>query len=46
MDDIERKREQLKMAYPNSITWPEKVDKMSPEQVIAVYLKMKEKGKV
>lgn len=38
-------REQLKKAYPNK-KWAEKVNKMSDSQVAAVYLRLKQQGKV
>lgn len=40
-----QERELLKKAYPNK-RWAEKVDKMSAEQVVAVYLRLKSQGKV
>jgi len=38
-------REELKKAYPNK-KWAERVDKMSESQVAAVYLRLKNQGKV
>jgi len=45
MSDTEHKREILKGVYP-SPKWTAKVNKMSEGQVIAVYLRLKEQGKV
>lgn len=45
MDDIEQKREALKRAY-SSDSWNDKVDKMSPAQVIAVHIRFKSEGKL
>lgn len=45
MSDIERKREALKGAY-NGAEWRRKVRNMTPEQVIAVYLRLKKQSKV
>jgi hypothetical protein len=45
MDDIEQKREELKKLYP-SYSWQYKVDKMSPAQVTAIYLRFKSEGKL
>ena len=38
-------RELLKTAYPSK-KWAEKVDKMSHSQVIAVYYRLKQQGKL
>jgi len=38
-------REQLKGVYKNP-TWANKVDKMSEDQVIAIYLRLKAQGKL
>lgn len=46
MEDIEQKREDVKSVYPNSDSWHEKVDAMSPEQVVAVYLRFQREGKL
>lgn len=43
MDDVEQKREKLKTLY-SSESWDDKVDRMSPAQVIAVYLRHVNKG--
>lgn len=40
------KREELKKAYPHSKAWAERVNKMPENQVVAVYLRLKSKGKV
>ncbi len=39
-------REELKKAYPNSRDWHEKVNKMSSEQVTAIYIRLKAQGKL
>lgn len=46
MGNIEQDREVIKKAYPNSDSWAEKVDKMSPAQVSAVYIRLKKEGKL
>lgn len=43
---VHMEREQLKKAYPNSKSWAEKVDKMSPSQVTAIYIRLKSQGKL
>lgn len=45
MDDITQKREQVKSAY-KSQSWFNKVDGMSDEQVVAIYLRLKNQGKI
>lgn len=40
------KRELIKQAYPHSKTWPTKVKNMSEPQVVAVYLRLRKKGKI
>lgn len=45
MDDLEQKKEALKKAYPGK-KWADKVNKMSEDQVIATYLRLKGQGKV
>ena len=45
MDDVSRKREALKAVYPSK-RWATKVNNMSDNQVIAVYLRFKSQGKV
>ena len=45
MDDIDLKRELIKTAY-DSQSWADKVDKMSPAQVVAVYIRLKSEGKI
>jgi hypothetical protein len=42
---VEKKREALKGAYPGK-KWADKVDDMSDDQVIALYLRFKGQGKV
>lgn len=39
-------REELKKAYPNSKQWHDKVDKMSPSQVTAIYIRLRSNGKL
>ena len=39
-------REEIKKVYPNSKTWYAKVDKMSPAQVTAIYIRFKAEGKL
>ena len=43
--DTLQKREALKAAYPGQV-WQEKVTKMPESQVTAIYLKLKQQGKV
>lgn len=45
MNDIERKREALIAAYPGP-KWRRKVIAMTESQVIAVYMRLKNQGKV
>lgn len=45
MDDIFRKRELVKQAYPTE-TWKEKVKNMSDSQIIAVFLRLRRQGKI
>jgi hypothetical protein len=45
VDDIERKREELKKVYP-SASFKEKANKMSAAQVIAMYNRLKKQGKI
>jgi hypothetical protein len=44
MSNVER--EALKKAYPNSKSWAEKVDKMQPNQVTAVYIRLRSQQKL
>lgn len=46
MSDILMKRQLVKDAYNNSPTWSAKVDKMSDDQVIAVYFRLKKKNQI
>jgi hypothetical protein len=46
VDDIEKKREELKKLYPKSKGWVDRVNRMSAAQVTAVYLDKKAKGKL
>lgn len=39
-------REELKKAYPNSQRWHERVDKMPPDQVTAIYIRLRSQGKL
>jgi hypothetical protein len=41
MGDVSREREELKKAYPKSLTWGDKVKRMSDSQVIAIYSRLK-----
>jgi hypothetical protein len=45
MDDIFRKRELVKQAYPTQ-TWKDKVKKMPDNQIVAVYLRLRRQGKI
>lgn len=45
-DDIEVKRTRIKEAYSGSLTWSDKVDKMSRAQVFAVYARFVREGKI
>lgn len=45
MNDIERKRLAVSTAYPGP-TWARKVQRMTEQQVVAVYLRLKKQGKV
>jgi hypothetical protein len=40
-----QKREELKKAYP-SRGWAEKVDRMPPAQVTAIYIRLQAQGKL
>lgn len=42
----EKEREELKKAYPNSQKWQDKVNKMRPDQVTAIYIRLKSEGKL
>lgn len=41
-----KEREELKKAYPKSKKWHDKVNKMSPNQVTAIYIRLKSEGKL
>lgn len=41
-----KERELLKLAYPKSKKWADKVNKMPDSQVVAVYLRLKSQGKL
>ena len=45
MDDISKKREAVMGAYPNA-TWKNKVKLMSDQQIVAVYLRLKNAGRI
>lgn len=45
MNDIFRKRELVKQAYPHK-TWALKVDNMPDSKVIAIFLRLQRQGKV
>lgn len=45
MNDTMQKRELVKRVYPNP-TWARKVDRMSDEQIIAVFLRLVAQGKI
>ena len=45
MKAIEQKREALKGAYP-SVKWRERVDKMKDDEVIAIFLRLKQQNKL
>lgn len=45
MGDASTEREAVKAAYPSD-SWKEKVDKMSPAQVTAIYLRLRAEGKL
>lgn len=40
-----QQREELKKAYPSQ-RWAEKVDKMSAQQVTAIYIRLRAQGKL
>lgn len=40
-----QEREQLKKVYPSK-TWARKVDKMTDDQVVAIYLRLKSQNKL
>lgn len=42
----ETERAAIKSVYPNSDSWSRKVDKMSSQQVTAIYLRFKSQGKL
>lgn len=44
-DDIQFKRNEIKKAY-SSESWSYKVDRMSDQQVIAIYFRFKNQGKI
>lgn len=46
MDDIFRKRELVKQAYPHSKTWTQKVKNMPDSQIVAVFLRLRRQGKI
>lgn len=42
----DQEREELKKLYPGNKRWAEKVNKMSEEQVTAIYLRYRSEGKL
>lgn len=44
-DDVEIKRAAVKEVY-SSVSWKHKVDGMSAQQVIAIYIRFKNEGKL
>lgn len=46
MSEPVKERALIAGAYPNSTRWQEKVKKMSDAQVIAVYRRLKNEGKI
>lgn len=44
--DLDQKREELKKVYPENSSWADKVNKMSLEQVTAIYLRFRSEGKL
>ena len=42
----DQERTRLKEAYPGSESWARRVDHMTDDQVIAIYLRLKSQGKV
>lgn len=45
MGNTEQEREEIKKVYPSQ-SWRDKVDKMSPAQVAAIYIRFKSQGKL
>ena len=45
MDDIFRKRELVKQAYPHK-AWALKVDNMSDAKVVAIFLSLKRRNRI
>lgn len=44
--DVEKMRKDISQVYgPDALNWVIKCQNMKPRQVVAIYLKMKEKGK-
>ncbi len=41
-----QEREELKKAYPNSKRWQLKVDNMRPDEVTAIYIRLRSQGKL
>lgn len=39
-------REELKKAYPGNSRWADKVDRMNPQQVTAIYIRLRSEGKL
>lgn len=45
-NDIPMKMQAIKQAYSGSPTWSAKVDKMSDNQIVAVYLRFQRENKI
>ena len=45
MSNTKKERQLLKQVYPNK-KWAERVDKMSDNQVVAVYMRLRVQGKL
>ena len=45
MKAIEQKREALKRAY-SGVRWRERVDKMKDDEVVAIFLRLKQQNKL
>jgi hypothetical protein len=45
MEDIFRKRELVKQAYPTQ-TWRTKVSKMPDSQIVAIFLRLRSQGRI
>lgn len=45
MSETDQYREELKKAYPSD-QWAKKVDAMRPDQVTAIYIRLRSQGKL